>query len=481
MDTRDWYPDPMGWLSPDKFRFHGFDAVSTLSEVTDPEEYLQGNVNKLVENLTELQTESQNHKTNRAYANRSMNLNPVDEGSQKNPQLNLYYHFTTVYDKDNTAHKVYSEWDSDCSLLIRVREILPVYEEEKKNPQLIPFGVELKYFCPQPYNPTGISLADLIQDKHKYKNVFANLMFIREKDAALGDDILFDTNIVKNPNDLTRPTITKKYIGADGTMGNIGGAVAVIPKNPAPASNYNFLELLDRGTELATGIDARQMGISGGADVTLGEAQQIQSNANLRVQYINNIGMIGERSFWKTWLRAYHENFERSSKKIIRVSDSFGEKPIVFTKKDFLSEEDPDVKVESQGDIDAKRRQDIANLNPMLQVIIADPTKSQFAKNYALKKALILNGMREDEAEVFNEPTFEELDAKNKLILINNNDPDGARIDPMAMEVDHSVYITIFRQAIDNDVKWAAINARKQAILQQKQQQQMQPQQPQQQ
>ena len=224
-----------------------------------------------------------------------MNLNPVQEGSVKNPQLNLYYHYTRVLDDKGVPHTIYSEWDSDVKFCLRAIEKLPIYEEEKKNPWLIPFGVETKYFCPQPYNPTGISLADLIQDKHKYKNVFANLMFIREKDAALGDDILFDTNIVKNPNDLTRPTITKKYIGADGTMGNIGAAVAVIPKNPAPASNYNFLELLDRGTELATGIDARQMGVSGSGDVTLGEAQQIQSNANLRIQYINNIGLIGEK------------------------------------------------------------------------------------------------------------------------------------------------------------------------------------------
>lgn len=61
-------------------------------------------------------------------------------------------------------------------------------------------------------------MCDLIQDKHRYKNVLANLMFLREKDAALGDDVIFDQNIVKNPNDLTRPTINKKFIGADGRM-----------------------------------------------------------------------------------------------------------------------------------------------------------------------------------------------------------------------------------------------------------------------
>lgn len=82
----------------------------------------------------------------------------------------------------------------------------------------MPFPVNLKYFIPKKGDPFGVSMCDLIQDKHRYKNVLANLMFLREKDAALGDDVIFDQNIVKNPNDLTRPTINKKFIGADGRM-----------------------------------------------------------------------------------------------------------------------------------------------------------------------------------------------------------------------------------------------------------------------
>lgn len=99
---------------------------------------------------------------------------------------------------------------------MKVQEVLPVYKEEKENPEIIPFPVNLKYFFPEVGNPYGISLVDLIMDKHKYKNVLANLMFLKEKDVALGDDVIFDTNIIKNPNDLVRPTMNKKFIGADG-------------------------------------------------------------------------------------------------------------------------------------------------------------------------------------------------------------------------------------------------------------------------
>ena len=239
---------------------------------------------------------------------------------------------------------------------------MPVYEEEKDNPALIKFPVKLKYFLPKPYDPAGTSLVDLIQDKHRYKNVLANLMFLREKDAALGDDVIFDVNIIKNPNDLTTPSLNKKFIGADGRMGAISGATSVMPKNPSSPANYNFLNFLDNSSTFATGIDARQMGLQGNQDTTLGEAQQLQANANLKTQYFNVVANIGEKAFWKEWLRSYHENFKSSEKKVVRVTDSFGTKNIEFTKKDFISEEDPDIKIISAADKNSELMQNKAQL-----------------------------------------------------------------------------------------------------------------------
>lgn len=344
---------------------------------------------------------------------------------------------------------------------------------------LVPFPVNLTYFLPDAYNPFGISLADLVQAPHRFKNVLANLMFIKEKDQALGDDFLFDTNVIKNPNDLTKPSITRKGIGADGRKGSLQGAVAIIPKNPASPSNYNFIDLLDKVTAFATGQDARQMGIEGSSDITLGEAQQIQANANLLTQYLSNIEQVGERGFWKLWMRSYRQNFGKSEKKLVRVTDTFGSKNVFFTKKDIISDNDPDVKISSASDEEAKNVQARVNLAPVLMQVVANPSYSSFSRNSAMRKLLTINGLSEEEAEVYAPQSYEEVDALQKLELINNNDPLGAKIDPETIgNVDHNVYLQIFKRALDNPVKFAAIQARKEAIIKTGQNQMRQPQAP---
>lgn len=119
-----------------------------------------------------------------------------------------------------------------------------------------------------------------------------------------------------------------------------------VPRNPSPPSNYNFINFLDQASSYITGQDARQMGVTGSNPITLGEAQQLQENANVIAKYTNIIGKIGDVNFWKLWLRSYHENFTGAEKKVIRVTDAFGTKNIEFTKEDFLTEEDPDITIE---------------------------------------------------------------------------------------------------------------------------------------
>lgn len=82
------------------------------------------------------------------------------------------------------------------------------------------------------------------------------------------------------------------------------------------------MDKMDSIVQLASGMDARQMGITGGANVTLGEAQQIQANNNVKSLFEIRINNQGEKQFWKLWFRAYRENFEEADTKIIRVSNS---------------------------------------------------------------------------------------------------------------------------------------------------------------
>ena len=458
MDTRTWVPDPRGWFDPKGFRYHGFELSEFKYNLREEDGFFD------VDKCTV--AESPETVLNRVYAQKAANLFPATDQllqtDSENAEIAVYYHMTRF-----NGNPVFTVWGNNIGTLIKYEEIKPVYSEEKKDVLEIPFPVVLNYFYPRKGDPFGTSLADLVQVPHRYKNVLANLMFIREKDLALGDDVIYDTNVIKNKNDLSTPTLSRKFIGADGSMGNIGNAVSIIPKNPSSGATYSFMDKLDSMVSLASGMDARQMGISGGANVTLGEAQQIQANNNVKSLFEIRINSQGEKQFWKLWYRAYRENFGSGEKKVIRVTNSLGSQNIEFEKEDILGTADPDVKVVSKTELANERAQKIANLTPLLIATMNNPAKPAIARAMAERKLYELNDVTEDEQFVYVPPSWEELDARDKLPLLNWNDPDGVKIAPEEMGADHMTYITVFGQALPTPATKAAIEARKRALIMQ--------------
>ena len=453
IDTRQWIPDPHGWLDPKGFRFHGFDYSVAQSALSEDEGYFD--IDKLVT------TESSESLLTRTYAQRSAALNPfVDDlsGDKDTGLLGIYHHYTTWKGK-----KLMVTLGNERTVIVRILELDPVFSEEKKDPRNVPFGVAMNHYSPQFGNPYGVSLMDLLQDKHRYRNLLANLNFLREKDLALGDDVMYDINLIPNRNDLSRATFNKKYIGVDGTRGSLANATAIMPKNPTSASSYNFDQFLSTSAAYATGVDARQLGIEGSRAITAQEAQMLQANNNLKSVFKNRINNIGEKQFWKLWLRAYHEHFGSAEKKVIRVTDSFGVTNVELKKKDFLTGEDPDIQIISRNDDAAIREKQKVDLMPILFANMQNPNLPRFQKDLSMRKAYTLAGMEEDEAIAYTGQGYEELDALQRLELLNHGDPMGAEIDNM--DVDHQTYITIFQRAMETPIKYKAIFARQQAII----------------
>jgi hypothetical protein len=92
-----------------------------------------------------------------------------------------------------------------------------------------------------------------------------------------------------------------------------------------------------------------------------------------------------------------------------------------------------------------------------------NPNLPRFQKDIAMRKMYVLNGLEEDEAIAYTGQGYEELDALQKLELLNLNDPLGAQIDNM--DVDHNTYVTIFQRAMETPMKYKAIFARQEAII----------------
>lgn len=206
IDTRQWIPDPMGWFDPNEFRFHGFEFEIPYSELKEEEGYFDTDKIAFTEDSENIIT--------RNYAQRTAGLNPTPGLNIKgNEMVNVYQHFNRIVTEDGIK-TILSSWVNNRTVCIRYQEL-----EAEASEAFAPFPVILNYFCPRKYDPYGTSVVDLIQDKHRYKNLITNLMFIREKDNALGDDVIYDMNVVQNKADLITPALgARRFIGADGSM-----------------------------------------------------------------------------------------------------------------------------------------------------------------------------------------------------------------------------------------------------------------------
>ena len=100
---------------------------------------------------------------------------------------------------------------------------------------------------------------------------------------------------------------------------------------------------------------------------------------------------------------------------------------------------------------------------PILLPLTQDPNLSAHAKNQINRYSLDISGVDQEKIDEFIPKTWEEMDAEEKLPLLDANDSSGAKIDNM--NVDHSTYIEVFSRASDTPAKFVAIQARKRAMI----------------
>jgi hypothetical protein len=80
------------------------------------------------------------------------------------------------------------------------------------------------------------------------------------------------------------------------------------------------------------------------------------------------------------------------------------------------------------------------------------------------RKIFKLQGMTRAEIQVMVPYTPEEMDARNIVKLINENDMKAATI--RDINQDHMTYLVVFQSAMDTEAKQIAIEMRKQAYIQ---------------
>ena len=441
--------DPFTWICDPysdyvtEARWNFFEREMKLSEL----EELKGKQETEEEIDWEwIDTESQATRTYRNVAQWTSDV--TDDTLDK--IVSVYQGFSYVKWK---LYKVTANTNFD---IYEFEEIKPVTKEEKKSGRVsMKTVIRISYFSPTRWDPCGISMADLILDKQKAQSILMNLRLIDAKFNTFGQINLVNTDIVKDTTELTRPSVNTKWIGANAGNQNLSNAVYPVPRQSIMADSFNVSQELVRQIQLDTGIDSRSLGVQGDKNITLGESQQIQANANVIFGLGVEVSSWAETDFWKhMWFRTYQENFSNSDEKFVRLSNWFNTNQMIFRRDDFLGVEDIDFSIESKKKAGQMREQMKLQFNAKLPMILSDPNVPKITKSIAFQYSLKLDGHSREMQQILN-PYFspEQVDARRKIEYLDNNMIPEIE-DP---NVELMTYYVIWQSAMDTPAKTTAL------------------------
>lgn len=138
------------------------------------------------------------------------NYPTTTDALKNNFSLDVYHHLTWFNGK-----KWRTTWTADRSQCLRIKEIKAVTKEEKKNPNLIDYGIIINYWKPRRNDPFGESVCDKLDDLQTAKTILFNLNIIKAKKEALGGDMIWNSRLIKNKNDVLKPTTSGRQIFVD--------------------------------------------------------------------------------------------------------------------------------------------------------------------------------------------------------------------------------------------------------------------------
>ena len=450
--------DPLSWL-PDPFfdsttpaRFHYFEE--TIPREMISEEYGFDE---------EFEYESSGISTNEQINQNIRNEKTGYAGSIDDPTMvsviNGYsYYWDTLY---------MVTLDAGESKLARCVEVKPIFKDEKKKCVPITSCVNVKWRSPKRSDPFGVTMLEQVGPKQSAISKLVNLRLIDATFSTLWQMYLYDVNSVQNANEIARPSVNPKVIGVDVKNGwALSGAVYPVPRTNILEDSFRVSQEIMEALQMETGIDYRTLWVQWAWSATLWEVKQIQENANMRFGLDSMHQELADRQFWRDiWYRSYKEYFSKTDSKFIRIASSIdGTRLLEFTKEDFLTFEDPSIIIESKRKFEAERAKLSASLEARLAVMEANPNSHKVSLNYMRRKILKLQGMTRADVQVMCPYEPDEMDARNIVKLLNENDMKAATI--RDINQDHMTYLVVFQSALDTEAKQVAIEMRKQAYIQ---------------
>ena len=216
-----------------------------------------------------------------------------------------------------------------------------------------------------PHSSLPISVADLLEDKHRAKAVLLNLAYIAAKDTA-NPLYWYDPNKVQDVSQFLSRQINQ-HIPVDGD-----GNLAVGPINKASTMSPDlqaFIQYLDSEAEAPIGAGKPMSEPGGSTKQTATQASLDQQLNDLAQSLQSKVMQFGEKEFWSQWFHRYAKHADELKEKMANIVGVKGVDSQVIDLSMFKTDYPPGVMVYSAKEAEYKnlvKRRDMMQMFPAL-------------------------------------------------------------------------------------------------------------------
>ena len=316
-----------------------------------------------------------------------------------------------------------------------------------------------------PHSSLPISIADLLEDKHRAESVLLNLAYIAAKDAA-NPLYWYDPTKVKDITQFFSRQINQ-HIPVEGD-----GALAVGPlntKDPMPPGLLNFMSALRQQANDPVGTGVSMEPSTTVSNDTATEAAIDQQLNDIAQSIASKVLQFGEEEFWSHWWHRYKKNADTLKEKMANVVGVNGVDSSLIDLGDFKTDFPPGVLVFSAKEAEYKnlvKRRDFMQILPVLQTSM-DPNGYRNFQKHVFTPLMI-----EDPSliDVMFPDSLQEMEAEEQNEMLKANE-----MPPVLDTDDHETHLYIHRMLQPKTwAAWFHIFEHEEALAKQKAQAMMQ-------
>ena len=409
-----WIPDPIPsqtWAFDGSwYRFHWFEFTTTIMDLIADGSYDKEMLDKVV--WAYFSPEMQQNWV--AYAAAYNYVMPTCcDDLKTNFSLDVYHHFTNFNGK-----KYIVTLTNARRLVLRIKELEPILTEEKKHNDMIEFPIVLNYWKPRRNDPFGESVCDKLDDKQIAKTILFNLNIIKAKKEALGWDFIWNSRLIKNREDILKPTTNGRNIFVD-TVEPLSNVWMELPRSQIKADSINMIQALENEAMLDTNIDTLQQGIVSWGRTTATESQIAQANSNIIGLLNNKVNAWGDKRFWFERWKWYQENFSEIDEKSVVLISNFEVKSFQLRKDDFFTKNIPHIILATKADLQSRNEKEQIFWDKYLWMMLNNPTSPDVSKRIAQRMCYRCNWKTPNEINVLVPLENDETVAMQFVDMIN--------------------------------------------------------------